>query len=168
MLRSVEACQAGLLGSASKAGALPGFAIGEHGERWVHDGVAGAGAPRAGGGASTARSRSARFPSCPRQEITSRRCTPSVLQPHPHAERVPQVYLAPLAGPRRASLALRGRSLPAMRSIVRCDRVRGASASSALTVYAEAAPHPNPLPVKNGERERTALCRNSTAKWGDS
>ena len=80
----------------------------------------------------------------------------------------PWVYLAPLAGPRRASLTLRGRSLPAMRSIVRCDRVRGASASSALTVYAEAAPHHNPLPVKNGERERTALCRNSTAKWGDS
>jgi len=61
-------------------------------------------------------------------------------KPENLSELVPQVHLAPLAGPRRASLALRaqaasgGRSqetpkqsfgfaLPAMRSIVRCDRV---------------------------------------------
>jgi len=42
-------------------------------------------------------------------------------------------------------LVLRGRSLPAMQSIVRCDRARG-SPSSTLTVFADAAP----LPVKNG------------------
>src|SRR6202161_2320330 len=34
-------------------------------------------------------------------------------------------------------------------------RVRGSSPESSLTVFAETAPHPNPLPAKGGEREQT-------------
>ena len=34
-------------------------------------------------------------------------------------------------------------------------RVRGLSASTSLTVYAETAPHPDLLPVKDGEKEKT-------------
>jgi len=41
-------------------------------------------------------------------------------------EGYPSVHLSP-SGPRRASLALRARLLPPMRSIVRCSRVRGLS-----------------------------------------
>ncbi|VIO80265.1 hypothetical protein CI1B_83460 [Bradyrhizobium ivorense] len=49
------------------------------------------------------------------------------------------IHLAPLAG--------RGR-------IASSDaiRVRGSFRESAVTAFAEAAPHPDPLPVKNGER----------------
>jgi hypothetical protein len=34
-------------------------------------------------------------------------------------------------------------------------RVRGSVSVSSLAVFAEAAPHPNPLPAKSGEREQT-------------
>jgi hypothetical protein len=48
------------------------------------------------------------------------------------------IYLAPLAGRGRIALAM---------------RVRRLSASPPLAAFAEAAPHPNPLPAKGGERE---------------
>jgi hypothetical protein len=34
-------------------------------------------------------------------------------------------------------------------------RVRGSVPESSLTIFAEAAPHPNPLPAKSGEKEQT-------------
>jgi hypothetical protein len=52
------------------------------------------------------------------------------------------------------------------RSRASCERVRGPSAHSSSYELAEAAPHPNPLPVKNGARERSAdaepTCTEST------